>query len=759
MVMITPTIRTSSVEEWVSVGADPKIHDVPMPNTIALDDYVMVFFRTNDRAVPGEAKLSGFTRLFSESLTDNSRYQAIFAKKITTPAQVPGSSVPLTRYGYSGRRNIAVVVVLSGVNLGNPYDGISQNLGSWNGSRTIGTREPMNSTVSALDFFVGNAEFTATNSHIPLTTPDGYTLLKGAVSPSDGDMSASRTYSYVGYKTSISEIASDASISWDHPISAALMAISINGLDDGTGGNPDGISYPKIIGDPELALKDGSYNSFSVRQPKGIRHGDILVLAYRTNGATSPDDFASPGFTRIGLEFKPASTYMRVSGFQARVVDDVRDEPLTYEFEKTKEDTRLVAALFIVRGAKLPEYLSGASTKLSGSDEEMIIDSFGITEAYSLIVAMFANEETAGYSTYPESTPASYYTNFVGNHMGDNDQITQTRTSMWVGSKEFKDPGLSGDISLTWEDFHGRQGEAVALAGSPSPTDSPYVDTVLPNGRRGTISYMLDGTRKAPARVYGYKKSYPTVTEAFQTHGLTWSHRGGSTTWPEMSEYAYDRSVARGYTVLEFSTVRSSDGWWFGLHDSNFDRTSETTESLPPKFYTQVEIHENFLNKLNDNGVPTQYYGLVDFLNKYSNANVLVIDPKGTDYEYFSEFLDILDAHGGPERIVIKFYGAYSKAVKIATDSANRGYTTWGYYFQSDYDNGLVDTYQSHWSALGMAWNATASAWANVTSYGKPVVGHICANQEQYDIAMNKGADMVQCSGVAVIDAVPAVKP
>jgi hypothetical protein len=220
-----------------------------------------------------------------------------------------------------------------------------------------------------------------------------------------------------------------------------------------------------------------------------------------------------------------------------------------------------------------------------------------------------------------------------------------------------------------------------------------------------------------------------------------------------MSQYAYEQAAARGYGVLEFQSQRSSDGWWFGLHDNNFDRTSQVTGSPAPATLTQAQILATYQNTLNSEGTPRPYWGLIEFLDTWTPTHVVVVDPKN-QLGHTAEFISLLQAHGGNRRIIVKYSGVGSGSAALADAARAAGFETWGYFYEPDIADGDVATWQSHWTTLGMEWGASQASWDAMRAYGKPVFAHIAATQVGYDTGMTRGAQGVQVSGVAAVAAV-----
>lgn len=304
------------------------------------------------------------------------------------------------------------------------------------------------------------------------------------------------------------------------------------------------------------------------------------------------------------------------------------------------------------------------------------------------------------------------------------EQVPNYLETVGIYQKAMASAGATGDLTVTYSSTQDSNGWAVQVA-IPST-----VPVVTPPG-------------------------FSSVSQMLATPGATWAHRGGSTNWPEMSKYAYEQATLAGYGALEFSANRTSDGVWVGCHDASLNRTSQTTglANISSMTWAQVQTYQNSLNAA---GTPRPYYRLDQFLDDFTGTHVAIVDPKYAIGTYNAEFLNLLDAHGGSTKIVVKFYGVGAGATALADAATARGYQTWGYFYDTDVTGGGLAADQSHWSILGMNYDAAQSAWNAVLSYGKPVVGHIAASQANYNTAMSRGARMVQCANVAGITAVGA---
>lgn len=475
---------------------------------------------------------------------------------------------------------------------------------------------------------------------------------------------------------------------------------------------------PSPVGSPTVFRATAAGATITLARPSGAQTGHMLVAFLRTNGSNSPSDFALSGWTRRGYTFIANDAAGRVFGIYTHPITDLAAEPASYVFTKSvATDTRRVGLMVAMKDVDLTNPVLGNSVNWDATPAPRIqLNSFAISAAVdAALVYAWAGELTSPIATAPTITPGTQL-GVVGS--AEPDTTSVTRTAIWAGYEPIS--ALStGNKSLTY-------------SGSPSGAAASGV--------------VLRGAASTPT----VKPGFTSVAEMLATDGATWAHRGGSASWPEMSEYAYDQAVAAGYGALEFSANRTSDGVWVGVHDASLNRTSQTTglPDISTMTWAQVQTYQNSLNSA---GTPRPYYRLDTFLDKYTPTHVVIVDPKYAIGTYNTEFLNLLDAHGGNSKIVVKFYGAGSGAVSLADAAAARGYQTWGYFYDTDVTSGDLAAWQSHWSILGMNYDAVQSAWYAVLAYGKPVVGHIAGSQANYDTARQKGARIVQTAAVASV--------
>ena len=280
----------------------------------------------------------------------------------------------------------------------------------------------------------------------------------------------------------------------------------------------------------------------------------------------------------------------------------------------------------------------------------------------------------------------------------------------------------------------------------------------LGNGTSGR-AWLFDGVdARTPTAVGFMRPGFASVAQMLSTPGATWAHRGGSVSWAEHTLFAYTQAVARGYGCLEVSLSRTRDGVWFALHDATLNRTSglPASPAVDPTTMTWAELDASYKVTVGV-GAPRPYMRWDELVAAYGGSHVIVVDPKHQITQggaRLAEFLDMVKRDLGTDRAIIKFSGVGSGAVWLAGLAADRGFQTWGYFYQTDWSSGDLATYQGPWSILGMDYTASQQAWDAVRSYGKPVVAHIVPDQAGYATALAKGADMVQVSGVGAVAAV-----
>lgn len=333
--------------------------------------------------------------------------------------------------------------------------------------------------------------------------------------------------------------------------------------------------------------------------------------------------------------------------------------------------------------------------------------------------------------------------------------------TVWAGTKSIPTPAAVGNTTVAYRNTQASNGASIMVAFPPGDYVAIGAPIRIGDGSLARLSFMnASSVRTAPKSVRGVKPGFTSGGQFVLTPGATMGHRGDSETLPEMSEYAYDQAVLRGYGVLEFSAQRTLDGWWFGLHNPDLNDAAGVTGLPNVSAMTRAEV-EAYSNKIHPTVLhPSRpFYGLEDFLEKYGKTHVLMVDPKNA-ISYNTEFMAICEGIVDPSRLIWKYYlgGLGSDTGSSAALAAlTRGWSgTWGYAYDTNVDEGSFSEHagKAAWTMLGMNIGAAQSYWDTALSVGKPVIGHIARTQADYNTARLKGAHMVQCANVLGIKAV-----
>lgn len=240
------------------------------------------------------------------------------------------------------------------------------------------------------------------------------------------------------------------------------------------------------------------------------------------------------------------------------------------------------------------------------------------------------------------------------------------------------------------------------------------------------------------------------VDRLLASRPFTVAHRGSDLDWPEMTAYAYARSVAAGARALEIALGRTADGVWFGVHDRTLDRTSGTSGFVTAEHtWSEVRRLQVTAALTRFPAQPTRpYLRLEDFLHRFVPCAVAFVDPKGGTSQYYGELLAIVRREvPDPAGSIV----AKSEATNVLWARAARaaGLRTWGFYYGRDLtaDPTLLGRTAGEWDLLGLDWSATPVQWAQVTALKKPVIGHVVATEAQRAVALSRGA-----AGVIVSD-------
>ncbi len=471
-----------------------------------------------------------------------------------------------------------------------------------------------------------------------------------------------------------------------------------------------------------------------------------MVIAHRVAGAVfqtgtgnrtvTPDATTAVGelmIVPVGYQDSAATTITTPAGFTARKSMVATGTLKTSLFTRTKEsgDSTFTYApnqgvetshvVLSVAGIDPASLIVGADGTRAASGGTTATTAPSITTTVpGTRVYIIATERTTANETI-EATVNNGFTKLL--HTFQNGTSAE---SIFIGYKDMPTAGAVGATTVTFQNSQASNGYAVLIAVAPT----------VSTARRG----------------------FDSVAEMRGKKGATWAHRGGSTSYPEHSLYAYQQAAERGYGVLELSMQRTSDGVWFGCHDLDLQRvTGGTAPATDVRTMTWAQVNAYQIT-VGAQGAPQPFMRWQDFIAAgFGTTHVLVLDPKNSVGTHQAEFLAMVAADVDPARVIMKWSGgltSFADAAKAA------GFKTAGYWYQSDYDNGNLAAQTPSWDYLGMDYTAT-TAWTGpgnivelAAAQGKKVWGHIAPTQAAYNTAMSKGADLVQVSGVATVDPV-----
>ena len=517
------------------------------------------------------------------------------------------------------------------------------------------------------------------------------------------------------------------------------------------------VEAPYVVASYESA-SGASGVSLTFTKPTELQNGDMLVAILRCQTSGPAPDWTASGtaWTQVGTIW-PGSSGSRLNSTFTRVVSNAAAEPSTYTFTKTTNDSnRRVGHIIVIRSdSGVPAYDTGSVT-YGGVDPVGNIDR--AADVYTIntpsleilwAASEFASPQDHAINVYPDGATTIRYTTTSTN-------TGISRTTLYSGWVLHSSGTMTSQIGVDW--VGGPSGPAAGsisfVTGEmPDQTGTGYL---MNNGQGRSVKtyYTSAHGYRSPQEIIPIRRGFSSVAEMLATPGFTWAHRGGSTSWPEMSLHAYTQAVTRGYGVLEVSLGRTSDGVWFGLHDQSTDRTSGGTYgNASSQTWAQIQAQQN----THGPGGPQPYMRWEEIVAAYGKTHVIVADPKYALGSYRTEFLNMVNTDLGPTKAIIKYSGGGSGAANLSTQAQLLGFQTWGFFYAADASAGLggtgaLQTWGPSWTLIGMEYGASQAIWDEALALGRPVIGHITPTQAAYDTAIAKGASGVQVSGVAAVE-------
>jgi glycerophosphoryl diester phosphodiesterase len=522
------------------------------------------------------------------------------------------------------------------------------------------------------------------------------------------------------------------------------------------------VASPVFVAAP--VPKPGQGNSIVIDfSARGVKDDDVLIVMGRSQGTVSAEIAGLPsGWARGGLNGS-IGVNDRMVAIYYHVVSDAAAEPSSYTFTGISNgaDVRAMFASAIVRGADLAHVNDGGLIYQSDG----AIPSVNAKGVPYLLIAIWGGEFTAGVSVIPNSVPANLTTRLIAQTAGgttpavlDNSVTTGSRTGLVVGTQQVEEGGSVTVPAMTmgWPTAPTAVKSASLMIRGLTVAPPVSAPTKLGDGRAATVSYVgTDGSKKAPSRVGLWLPGFNDVDALLAKPGATMAHRGGSLNWPEYSELAYDRSVLRGYGALEFSCAFTNDATPvpFGMGDQYLDTFAGVTGNVDPTTLSWATISANYRNVLRPvaAGVTQPLLRLDQFLAKYTPTHTCLVDPKygWANAAKVKAMLDICDAHGGPDKIIIKF-DSPTTGFSLVDAAHARGYLTMNYW-GTEVEKLTTAYGTDRWDLIGVRYDAVQSTYDVANSFGKPVWAAVVPDQSSYNTAIARGADLVMCSNVAGI--------
>lgn len=720
------------------------------PGTIQAGDYLIAFIHDQSSVATVDISSSGWTRIgpafVASSVTQ--RITAMYAKVAT--GSEPGSySFTLPT---SGSRVVGFISAFSGVDIANPIAATSSMYAESSSSQFIWVG-PETSFGNKYTLELWAANFSSPDSYAHQSIDHGFEMLGQGYNPAGAEntgvsRSAIRVWSGVapGDGTHIHYITTTGQ--------SSQRAVSMVALNEAGGGSPppEETLTPSIIGHT-TATSSGATGTITVNPATNLVNGPvatddwiILIMTSPGNISTTKAPTAPAGWTNL-VPFTAAGIGNITFGVWAH---KRAGGETTYTWtQTTAESQNTYHRLIFIRDADdVANWVTGAfnNRATNGTSTTNVAASITTTVDHTLGLAISA-ERTTAVETDAQVTCNNFTKDWFENNQDH---------SLFVAYKEITPPGATGSVTVTYPNAQTNNGIA-GLLGIPGIEAPPAGETGLAikvsNGTGLVEAWfqLADGAGGfvTPGAYKVLRPGYSSVTQMLAQTTFYCAHRGGSRDYPEMSMYAYGQSALLGYPALEISLARTSDGVWFGLHDSTLDRTSGVTGVTASSLtWAQVQTY-NILGSMaaNNTGQPNRpYMRWEELIALYYPSHVIFVDPK-VALGFHTELITMMNALPGTptDHFVAKYFGEGNSGGWPA-NARTAGYKTWGYY----YAGGAWATWQHLFDILGMDYSAPGGDWTSILSHGKPVMGHIAPDAAAVTTALSKGAAGVMVSGVKV---------
>lgn len=723
------------------------------PSGAQAGDYLIAFIHSQNSGSSTDVSLSGWTRINAPFVASDfgSRVTGMFGK-VATGSEPSSYSFNVPS---GGTRSMGFVAAYTGVDTTAPVYYASPFTKSSGTSATL-TVGVNTSTANQFTIELWAANYASPNSYALSSYTGGLTSLGTAYNPTGAENTGISRSALMVWQGAV-----DGSGTPSHVVttagSASQMCVSLVSLNPaGSGGGV--ITTPTIIGHT-TAVSNGSASSITVN-PETNRVGTaaatddwiIAVLTSASGFAATRQPTPSAGWTNL-VPFGTVGTGTMSFGVWAhkKAVGET-----TYAWtQTTAESNNSNIRMVFIRGADdITNWITGTFQNRATSATTTTNIAPSITAATDHTLALLLSaERTVAAEADADITCDNFTKDWFENTID---------STLFVANKDMVSAGATGSVTVTYLNAHSQNGIAgiIGIPGTISTTVGLPIKVSDGVGLVDATFQLANGVGgfTVPGAYKVVRPGYASVAQMLAQDTFYCAHRGGSRDFPEMSLYAYGQSALLGYPSLELSLARTSDGVWFGLHDSTLDRTSGVSGVDPATLtWTQVQAYQILGSMATNN--PSQssrpYMRWEELMDLYYDTHVIFVDPK-VAIGYRSELLNMMDAMPGipTDHFVAKYYGVSGGAGNTSGwnfDAKARGYMTWGYFYEADSAN--FATYAPRWDILGMDYSASQTAWNNLVAAapGKPVMGHICPNQAAVTSALTKGASGVMVSGVVSV--------
>jgi len=382
-----------------------------------------------------------------------------------------------------------------------------------------------------------------------------------------------------------------------------------------------------------------------------------------------------------------------------------------------------------------------------------------VPEAGGLLLAIGMEATIAG----PSAGSVSSGNATLWFNVGDETAYIEQHSVAYV---EDPDPGSYGPVSFVYGSTQANNGFGVLLFLPAAATEvDPHEGTFS-----GSVDWVGSFTGDAPepgvssgtfagavAWTGAFEGERPTVP-GFPSVAAVLAQLGGATiahrniAMPRSSMRQVQAAVDMGHGMLEASVGFTGDSIAttgippqpFLLGDQYLNQQSELTgPNIDPRTLTWAQIQANYQITRDAGGVPEPYVLLKDVLDAFPH-HVFCVDPKYgvQSATYLNALWDVLQPY--KDRVIVKFD---SPNITVAQSAAAAGFEHRMNFWWDD--TASMAAQQSYWTIIGAEWD-NAAALAQAGTYGKPVWSAIVTTQEQYDLAVQRGADLVMVADPSV---------